>query len=375
MAPHSARDDATGTDLDVHLEEDRLTLPDALTLDIVERHWPSLERLLSDYSRERITIDLSRLTHLDSAGVVALNLLRERLETRGIAVAVEGGSESIEETIALFTTPQVDAESVPQASLPERVGEATRDFISGPLRRFIVLSADLTFWTVSELFPPRHRRRGDFINQSVQIGVNALPIVGTMAFLIGLVLALQSAAQLRQFGANILIVDLTVIAMMREMGPLITAIIVAGRSASAIASELATMKVTEEIDALITMGFRPVRFVVVPKMQAAIFTMPFLTILATLMGIAGGAVVANFFLDIPPRIFFARMGGALVPLDIVTGLIKSLVFAGIIVVTGSYFGFGVQGGSEGVGRVTTAAVVVAISQVIVADSILGLMFY
>ena len=163
--------------------------------------------------------------------------------------------------------------------------------------------------------------------------------------------------------------------MMREMGPLITAILVAGRSGSAIASEIATMKVTEELDALTTMGLNPIRFIVVPKMHAAICTIPFLTILANILGITGGVVVAYLYLDISPAMFFSRMEAVLYFRDIITGLIKSLIFAAVIVLTGSYFGFQVRGGAEGVGRVTTSAVVIAISIVILADSLLGLIFY
>jgi phospholipid/cholesterol/gamma-HCH transport system permease protein len=209
----------------------------------------------------------------------------------------------------------------------------------------------------------------------VHIGVNAVYIVGAMSFIIGLVLALQSAAQLRNFGANIFIVDLTVIAMMREMGPLITAILVAGRSGSSIAAEVATMKVTSELDALKTMALNPIRFVIIPKMYGSFVTMPFLTIIADVLGILGGMLIAYFYLDITPVVFINRMGESLYNRDILIGIFKSLIFAGLIVLTGSFFGLRVTEGAEGVGKVTTLAVVVAIALVIVADSILGLIFY
>jgi len=218
-------------------------------------------------------------------------------------------------------------------------------------------------------------RRGEVINQAVLIGVNAVPIVGLMAFLIGAVLAMQSAYQLRDFGANIYIVDLTVIAMMREMGPLITAVLVAGRSGSAIASEVATMKITEEMDALKTMGLNPVRFVIVPKMQAGVLTIPLLTIIADVMGIAGGMLIAYVFLDITPIVFFNRMGESLFNRDIFTGIVKSVVFIIVIVQTSSFSGTLAERGATDVGRVTTMAVVLSISMVILADSILGLIFY
>lgn len=240
---------------------------------------------------------------------------------------------------------------------------------------FFYLVSDILFWSLRDVFNKKQRRKGEFLNQAVSIGVNALPIVASMAFIIGLVLALQSSSQLRNFGANIYIVDLTVIAMMAEMGPLITAILVAGRSGSAIAAEIATMKVTSELDALKTMGLNPLRFVVIPKIYGSLITLPFLTILASISGIAGGALAAYLYLDITPEIFFNRMPEALYQKDILTGLIKSIVFALIIVVTGAFFGFKVEEGAEGVGRSTTSSVVAAITLVIIADSILGLMFY
>jgi phospholipid/cholesterol/gamma-HCH transport system permease protein len=150
---------------------------------------------------------------------------------------------------------------------------------------------------------------------------------------------------------------------------------VAGRSGSSIAAEIGTMKVTAEIDALRTMGLNPVRFVVIPKIYGSLITLPFLTILASVAGILGGAVAAYIYLDITPEIFLNRLPEALYRKDILTGIIKSIAFAFIIVITGAFFGFRVKEGAEGVGRSTTSAVVAAITLVIVADLILGLIFY
>jgi phospholipid/cholesterol/gamma-HCH transport system permease protein len=164
-------------------------------------------------------------------------------------------------------------------------------------------------------------------------------------------------------------------AMMSQMGPLITAILVAGRSGSAIAAEIATMKVTSELDALQTMGLDPVRFVVVPKFYAALLTLPFLVIISSLAGIVGGAVAGYVYLDITAEVFINRMINVMSNKYLITGFIKSQVYASLVVLTGSYFGFMVDRGAEGVGKATTAAVVVTISLVIIADSIMGLLFY
>jgi phospholipid/cholesterol/gamma-HCH transport system permease protein len=255
------------------------------------------------------------------------------------------------------------------------LGEKTSHFFTEYVISFLYLVSDILYWSIKDLFSRKHRRKGEVINQAISIGVNALPIVMAMAFIIGLVLALQSSFQLRNFGANVYIVDLTVIAMMAEMGPLITAIMVAGRSGSSIAAEIATMKVTAETDALQTMGLNPIRFVVIPKIYGSLITLPFLTILACMAGIIGGAVAANFYLDITPEIFFNRMPLVLYQKDILTGIFKSLCFAFIIVITGTFFGFKVKEGAEGVGKSTTSAVVAAIALVIIADLVLGILFY
>jgi phospholipid/cholesterol/gamma-HCH transport system permease protein len=199
--------------------------------------------------------------------------------------------------------------------------------------------------------------------------------VGLIVFLIGLVLALQSAYQLRRFGASIYMADLLAISLTREMGPLMTAIIVAGRSGASIAAEIATMQVSEEIDALRTMGLNPVRYVVVPKFQAITVTVPALTIYANVLGIFGGLVVAVLYLDIGATAFLGQVFDALVVKDVVTGLVKSLAFAWIIVLIAAHRGFAARGGAESVGLVTTASVVSSIFWVIVADAGFSLLFY
>jgi phospholipid/cholesterol/gamma-HCH transport system permease protein len=207
------------------------------------------------------------------------------------------------------------------------------------------------------------------------IGMNALPIIALISFLIGFILALQSSAQLRQFGASIYVADLIAISMTREMGPIMTAIILAGRSGSSFTSEIANMVVTEETDALQSMGLNPIKYVVVPKVHAIIITTPMLTILSMIIGIAGSFLVGLTYLNIAVVPFYQEVVEALIFKDIITGLVKSFIFAWIIVTVGAYYGLNVKGGSEGVGRATTASVVTSIFLVVLADSILGLIFY
>lgn len=358
------------------LDNTVLKLRGRLTLESINELLLGINKELKKYTNDLLTINLDGLDDVDSGGITAIYHLHDQVRQKGISVQLEGGSNDVRSKLELFHPEKQDMPPVRgKQGFFEHLGSLSTYLFKTYFLDFLQLTADITYWSVNDLFSRKTSRKGDFPNQAVLIGVNAVLIVATMSFIIGLVLALQSAAQLRSFGANIYIVDLTVIAMMSEMGPLITAIMVAGRSGSAIAAEIATMKVTSETDALRTMGLNPVRFIIVPKMHGGILTMPFLTVIADIAGIAGGLLIAVTSLDISPVVFFHRMEESLYLRDIVFGVIKSLVFISIIVITGSFFGFRVQNGAAEVGRVTTTAVVAAISLVIIADSIMGLLFY
>ena len=213
------------------------------------------------------------------------------------------------------------------------------------------------------------------IQQSILIGVDAVPIIALLSFILGLILALQSAVQLKQFGADIFLVDLITVTMISEMGPILTAIMVSGRSGSAIASEIATMTVTEEIDALKMMALDPIRFVVVPKFHAMTICMPLLVTLSMFVGIFGGAIIGFSVLDISPQLFWSRVIEVANARDFIIAIGKSIVFSWVIVIIGVYYGLNVKGGAEGVGKVTTTSVVASIFWIIVLDAINSLIFY
>lgn len=363
------------TDL-FNLAGQTLYLKGVIKLDNAGKFTKIFLKKLKDYPHKTLNIDLDGLEDIDSSGVVSIYYIERKAKEKDIETYIIGGSSKIKKKIDLFktgkkTTPQ----AIAKKSLVEHIGESAKNIYKNYFLAFLFLTANVFYWSFNDLLNKGARRKGETVNQATLIGVNAILIVGAMAFIIGLVLALQSANQLRNFGAGIYIVDLTVLAMMSEMGPLITAILVAGRSGSSIAAEIATMKVTAELDALKTMGLNSVRFVVVPKMYACLLTLPILTLIADMMGIAGGMVTAYMNLGITPEVFINRMGESLYNKDIITGVVKSFVFAAIIVLTGSFYGFNADKGAEGVGKVTTTSVVVAISLVIVADSIMGLLFY
>ncbi len=232
-----------------------------------------------------------------------------------------------------------------------------------------------TYWTFIGPFRGKGLRWRAAIRQMVVVGFNGIPIVSLISVFIGVIIALQGAYALRKYGAMEYVVDMVAVTITRELGPLLTAIIVIGRSGSAFAAEIGTMKVGEELDALETMGLNPVKFLVVPKYLAMLIMMPCLTILADTAGILGGALFAMFTLDWSLQNYLLRTVDALVMRDVISGLIKSLVFAVIITKIGCYEGFAVKGGAEGVGRSTTTSVVISIFSVIAADMVFTAFFY
>ncbi len=239
----------------------------------------------------------------------------------------------------------------------------------------------LQFWSVLRKLPRvlpgvgSGRRWRSAVEQMLAIGASALPMSGVMSLCVGFILALQSAAELRRYGALDWVVDLVAIAFTRELGPLITAICVSGRSASAISAEIGTMAVTEEIDALRVMGLDPVEFTLAPKYLAALITVPCLTILSTLCGIFAGYVFLAFSVNMSLRVYFHEVAVAILLRDVGFLVVKSLVFATIIVHVGCLEGLRVRGGPEAVGHSTTAAVVKSTFLVILADLVATAIFY
>ena len=237
------------------------------------------------------------------------------------------------------------------------------------------LSAKAAYWAFVAPFKGRYVKWGNTVHQMVLAGVDSIPIVSLISLFIGIVLGLQGAYQLAKFGATYFVTALVGVSMTRELGPLMTAIIIAGRSGSAFAAELGTMKVSEEIDALEAMGLDSVRYLVVPKYIAMLIMMPCLTMISDLSGILGGAAFEMAQLDKTFSMCLSATRDALVMRDITTGLIKSMVFGLIITKIGCYEGFSVKGGAEGVGKATTSSVVISIFLIILADVIFTTIFY
>lgn len=231
------------------------------------------------------------------------------------------------------------------------------------------------YWMLVAPFRGKGFRWRNTIEQMVVIGYDSLPIVCLIAFFVGLIIAMQSAYQLQRFGATIYVANLVAVSLVRELSPLLTAIIITGRSGSAIAAELGTMKVSEEIDALQTMGVNPIKYLVVPRTLAMLLMLPGLTVIADLIGIFGGYVIAMLTLDLTSVRYIDQTISALVFKDLFSGLVKSVFFALIIASIGCYQGLSVEGGAAGVGRSTTRSVVTSIFLIITADVLFTALFY
>jgi phospholipid/cholesterol/gamma-HCH transport system permease protein len=237
------------------------------------------------------------------------------------------------------------------------------------------LGGRAAYYTVVAPWQGKPLRLQRAVSQAMEVGVRALPILSLITFFIGLILALQSAYELRRFGGIFYVAAAVAISMSRELGPLITAIVVIGRSGSAFAAEIATMKVSEEIDALETMAISPVNFLVTPKLLAMIVMLPCLTIWANTMGVLGGSLFGVAKADFTFTRYIQASLEALYLPDIVTGLIKSVMFGITITLVGCLEGLSTTGGAEQVGRSTTRAVVVSIFLVIVVDLVFTTLFY
>jgi len=314
-------------------------------------------------------VDGGGVTSIDSTGAVLVNRIAEAKELRGF-------SDTAMKLLGMSRPP---APAVP-ASKPRRrvdlesIGGWGFKRIEG-LTDILILIVDILYWSVVGLFNRSQYRKGSFTEQAYYMGSTALPIIAVITFLVGAILALQSAAQLRQFGATIFVVDLLAIGLACEMAPLMVAILVSGRSGSAIASEIATMKFTEELDAIRTMGLNPIRFVVVPKLWAMVVGMPLLSVMALLIGLFGGFMVAVTYMQLTPISFYNELLRALFFKDIMNGIVKSISYAIIITVVGTYRGMTFTGGADGVGRATTSSVVTSLFAIVVADSIWSIIFY
>lgn len=325
------------------------------------------------------TADGAQIEALDTAGAWVLQKLLLRLRDEGAQVTLQGLRPEftpLMEVVAQHLAEQA-RQTVPTAPVAptalENIGRAahTAGEQTVALLSFVGESAITLVTCIQQ--PARWRWRPILYNIR-SAGFDALPIVGLLSFLLGIVVAYQGAGQLRQYGANIFVADLVGLSMLREFAPLITAIIIAGRSGSAYAAQIGTMAVTEEIDALHTLGIAPLELLVIPKVIALMIALPLLTVFADLLGVFGGMLMASAQLGVTMDEFLDRFVKAVSVTSCLVGIGKAPVFAFIIVIVGCFQGFRTHGGADSVGRQTTRSVVQSIFLVIVADALFSIAF-
>ena len=334
---------------------------------------PQLERHIAQLAwpaSGAVIFDGADVTVLDSAGAWLIFRTLRQLERIGLSVTTRGLSPEQEALLQLIQT-HASEKPIPSPSRHDLLNRLGRN-VWHHLDEFNGLLAFLGEIVVAMMRslarPSRIRWRVILYNLQIS-GFNALPIVGLLAFLIGVVVAYQGSVQLVRYGANIFVADLVGLSILREMAPLLTAIIVAGRSGSAYAAQIGTMKVTEEIDALHTIGVSPMELLVLPKMLALLVALPLLTVYADILGVLGGMIVAQSQLDVSFSDFLDRFDEAVTMSSFLAGLGKAPIFAAIIALVGCFQGFRVSGSADSVGRQTTVSVVQAIFLVIVFDAL------
>ncbi|MFT5050344.1 MAG: phospholipid/cholesterol/gamma-HCH transport system permease protein [Chlamydiales bacterium] len=322
------------------------------------------------------TVDLSGVVSLDSSAASILADVCCQGSRAGDTIQFQGASGAVQAILSLYTdrVTRASLRSPPvRIGIFEHLGQAAVG-LCDRVRELLTFLGEFFDAVRKAVRAPSTVNWPDVGRLIERHGSDGVPIVLLITFLVGLVTAFQAAIQLRKFGADTFIADMVSLSITRELGPLMAAIVVAGRSGAAIAAELGTMKVSEEIDALRTIGLCPQRFLVFPRVIALIFVMPILTLLADVVGIAGGLFVAVFQLGIPIRGYLISVQEALSLWDVTGGLLKALIFGALIAVVGSERGLATRGGAEGVGRSTTGAVVTILFYLILADAIFTVLF-
>jgi len=348
---------------------EKLVIPDSVTIETGEEVFGSLAALMKKGGEFELETENLKLNSITKAIIRRLVdefpdklAVPEKLKNEIFYPKVELAPEAVEQ-----------AERNEKPSLLERMGESLIK-LGDIVLYFCVIMVDMVFYSIQSIFNRKFVLKDDTTKNAYYIGYLAIPIVFLLAFLIGFTIALQAAIQLAKMGGQSMIALMSTMIMTKELGPLITAIIIAGRTGSSIAAEIGTMVVMEEVDALKTMGVKPLKFLLVPKFWAFTFVMPVLTLIADIAGIFGGFVIASAY-SIPVSAFLTDLVDALQMKDIWWGTVKSISFAWVILAVGSFKGLNVRGGADAVGRATTESVVVSIFMVVAIDAVFSLFLY
>ncbi len=333
---------------------------------------------LKDDKIKKVILDFNEVTNYDTYLVVFLNSIQKFCDKKKKEIFFQNISEDLQRFINVFKKkpilPATQFEKISPLKVHiTEVGDKTYRFFK-EVYNIIEFFGELTNKLIIGLFKPSKIRWKDFPEFFTSAGVNALPISALIVFLIGLVTGYQGANQLKQFGADIFIADLIGISLTRTLVPMLVAILVAGRSGSAYAAEIGTMRVSDEVDALTTMGFDVTYFLVIPRVLAVVVAMPILVIICDLIGVAGGLIAALGTLDITITSFTNRLEMSLGFGDVFSGVFKSIVFAYLIASIGCFKGLQAKGGASAVGKYTTSAVVAGVFLIILTDAIFTFLF-
>jgi phospholipid/cholesterol/gamma-HCH transport system permease protein len=349
-----------------------------IALDNLVQFRSELENLKNKMSPARLTVDLAGVEHIDSAAALAFMDLKEEAEAQSIPFSFVNASEKTKGVMELIDPEAITMAPLrPEEEVPDfftQVGDATRQ-LSDDFYNLQTFFGELLFALAYCFRHPGSVRWMDVLFYMKRSGMDALPILSMMSIGLGAVIAFLSAQQLKLVGATIFVAALIAVAVVQELGPLLTAILVSGRSSSAYAAEIGTMKVKEEVDALIAMGFDPMRFLAVPKVLATLAVLPVLTLYSMVFCIIGGSFIGIYLLDFTFYSYLNETMKNIELFDLVYSLIKAAVFAVVIAAVGCQRGFQVRGGAESVGTMTTSAVVTSLFLVLMLECIFSIVHH
>ena len=336
--------------------------------------WKSV-RSQTDGASGALTFDLSRVNAADGGVMALLVELRSELASKGVTTELVGANKNVEKIVELYSgheRVEKKKKRKPDSAIAQ-VGKGAVDVVEEG-KGILDFFGSMVLAAITLVRHPRLGHWKEVAPLMNKVGADAVPIVVLINFLVGFVMAFQSAKQLKMFGANIYVADLVGISLTRELAPLMTAIIVCGRTGAAIAAEIGSMKVNEEVDALRTLGLTPFGWLVVPRVVALVLVVPVLTLLGDFIGIAGGLAVGVTDLQLTTQGYMIETMKAVQTMDIATGLIKSGVFAITIGLIACQQGFAASGGAEGVGKRTTSTVVTSLFALVMIDALFTVTF-
>ncbi|KAF0245644.1 MAG: putative ABC transport system permease [Planctomycetota bacterium] len=337
--------------------------------------WRAAEDALAGKRPVTVVFDATGMTYVDGAGVALYVRLRDRLLAESVPFGSRGVAENVKPLFDAFPPGSLDTPPRPPKESPfvESVGRSVWSVYKDALAQ-LAFTGEVVATLGSALAHPRSFRWNDMFRVLEQAGVTAFPLIALIGFLIGLILAFQAIIPLRDFGQEIRVADLVAMSVIKELGPLMTAIILAGRSGSAFAAEIGTMRVNEEINALTTMGIPPVRFLVATRVMAVVIVTPLLTVFLDLFALLGGMVVMSM-IGFPPVIFISQVQQAVPISALPAGLFKSLVFGLLVAGIGCLRGLQTGTGASAVGESTTRAVVAGIVLIILSNAVFAVVYF